>query len=111
MNKKLRNSLILGGLVLSVFVLAFAAQAAGLSRSNYASMPFGVGMMNGYQNGSAYGSMMGGQNGNTYGYMMSGMINMMGNSQNGHMMDINNMPHHNGTGTGSQDCPYLNQQP
>jgi hypothetical protein len=106
MNKNLKAGLIVGGVAVGLLVLAFAANAAGLTM-NYANMPFRQQMMQGA--GGWQGSMMGG---GSAGGMMGNMMYMMG-GQAGHMMDFDDMPHRNWTSADGQapweNCPYFNQ--
>lgn len=103
MNKNLRAGLILAGIIAGVLILAFAAQAAGLSGSNYAGMPYWGAMMGQAANSSAMWSMMGGQYG--------GMMGSQYGGRNGYMMDVTNMPHHNGSEGSDVNCPFQTQQP
>jgi len=101
MNKDLRTGLILVGVVAAILLLAFAAQAAGLTQANWANMPYGGQM-------GAAGAMqrMGGV----------GMLSMMGSvggalQNGGHMMDFDQMPHMNQAGDGQPyNCPYDQEQ-
>jgi len=113
MDKNLKAVLIIGGAVLAIFAVAFVANAAGLT-SSY-GMPYRQQMFQGANGYGMQGGMMGGQYGGMMGggMMGGGMMNggMMGGS--GPMMDFDDMPCHNATGTDGQlpyqNCPYYQQ--
>ena len=93
MNKDLRTGLILVGVVVAVLVLAFAAQAAGLTQSRWTNGFYGGQMARAMQ---GFGGMGG---------MMSGGAFQYG-AGFGHMVNFDQMPHGDLDGDGQPDCPY-----
>ncbi|MEX1248856.1 MAG: hypothetical protein WEA61_10285 [Anaerolineales bacterium] len=105
MNKELRTGLVIVGVIVALVLVAYAAQAAGLTSASQYGMP-GYGMQGGFA-GMGRGGMMGGFQGSGY-----GMMAMMGGGRfGGVMMDPSQMPHWNQDGTPNfENCPYWQQQ-
>lgn len=106
MNKTLQSGLVIVGVVIAVLLVAYAAQAAGLtSNPRY-------GMQGGFA-GMGQSGMMAGFQGSSVG-MGAGMMAMMHGGQNGQMgamMDSSQMPHSNLDSSGNyENCPHLQDQ-
>lgn len=112
MNKNLKAALIVGGVAVGLLTVAFVANAAGLT-GNFSGMPYGQRMMNS-ANAGWQGHMIGAMGANMGRGMMGGSYGpgMMG-AQGGGMMDFDNMPHRNWTGSEGEapweNCPYFDQ--